>query len=83
MCAVFFEFKPGGVSLSSCSIRIVHFSGAVGKTFSCDDAGPGSILARKDFFLNTVLSLYYVLWMHEFSNSRMAIIERIFSVTTT
>ena len=55
-CGVSFEFKSGGVSLSSCSIRIVRFSGAVGKVFSCDDAGPGSILVSKDIFLNNVFN---------------------------
>ena len=56
MCAVSFEFKLGSVNLSSCSIRIIRFSRAVGKMLSCDDAGPGSILARKDLFLNNVFN---------------------------
>ena len=43
------------MNVSSCSTRIVRFSGAVGKTFSCDDADRDSILARKDFFLITSL----------------------------
>ena len=30
-----------------------------------------------------ILRLYYVLWRHAFSNSRMTLIEKIFSVTTT
>ena len=46
------EIKSGDESLSSCSIHIVRFSGTVGKVLSCDYAGPGSILARKHFFLN-------------------------------
>ena len=49
-CAVSFEFKSGGVNLSSCNTRIVHVSGVVDKAFSCDDAGPDSILAREAFF---------------------------------
>ena len=49
-CAVSFEFKSGDKILSFCSTCIVRFSVAVGKVLSCDDAGPDSILARKEFF---------------------------------
>ena len=57
-CAVSFEFKSGDEILSLCSTCIVRFSGAVGKVLSCDDAGPGSILDRRDFFLNNAFNFH-------------------------
>ena len=49
-CAVSFEFKWEDKILSLCSTCFVRFSGAVGKMLSYNDAGPGSILARKEIF---------------------------------
>ena len=50
-CAVSLEFKSGDEILSLCNTCIVRFSGVVGKMFFFyDDAGPGSILARKVIF---------------------------------
>ena len=57
-CAVSIDFKSGDEILSLCSTCIVRFSGAVGKVLSCDNAGPGSILVRREFFLNNAFNFH-------------------------
>ena len=48
-CAVSFEFKSGDKILSLCSTFIFVSAEQSIKCSLCDDMGPGSILARKDF----------------------------------
>ena len=70
MCAAPFEFKSGDVSHSSCNFRNARLSGVVGKMLPCDDAGPGSFLAEKNFiiFLNNVFSFHRVYLLGSFIN---------------
>ena len=67
-CAVSFEFRSGDESLSSCNTRIVRFNGADGKVLSCDDAGPSSILARKELFLNDAFNFHRTYTLPGFIN---------------
>ena len=67
-CAVAFEFRSGGLSHSSYSIRIVSFSRAVGKTFLVTTRVQVPSWTGRIFFSNNVFNFHRAYTLPGFVN---------------